>query len=105
MRLSRKAKRDLLWILLIVLGLGAAFYLAFGQSGYSSLSRERLERDKLLEENQRLKKEANQYSEKIDGIQSDPDTVERIVRENDYAKPNEVIVTVPEKGQEKPPGG
>ena len=95
-RLSRKAKRDLSWILLILSGLFVVYSLAIREGGYMTLRNQRQELDRITEENLELRRELEEYHRKIEALKNDPAALERLVRENDFARPDEVVVQLPD---------
>ena len=96
MKLSRKAKRHLSWSLLIIGGIVVTSALIFSEGGYMTLRRERLELERLQQENSDLIRSRQQYRNQIEELKSDPEVIERLVRESDYAHPDDIIVTLPD---------
>ncbi len=96
MNLSKKARRELSWIFIIVAGLSSAYFLILGDGGYRTLMQHDRELQGLSQENLELKRELGDYWERIDQLKNDPRALERLIRERDYARPNEVIVEIPE---------
>jgi len=96
MFLSPKAKRELFFISLILFGLISGYFLIWGESGYLAVRAQQQDLERLTRENIQLKKQLNEYWEKIERVRNDPAELERLLREHNYARPNEVIVTIPD---------
>ena len=97
MNMSKKGKRELSWIFLIVFGLTASYFLILGEGGYLSLRGQQRKVDQLDLENDQLRQQMQEYRLKIDRLKNDPAAMERLIREHDYALPNEVIVRLPQE--------
>lgn len=96
MKLSKKARRHLAGIVAIVASLAVTYVLVFGQGGYLELRRQQQELDAQILENQQLKQEMQDYLKRIESLKNDPGEMERLMRESDYARPDEVIIALPE---------
>ena len=96
MKLSKRARRHLTGILGILSGLAVAYLLVFSQAGYLQLQRSQQELDVQIQENRRLRQELNQYWERIERLKNDPAEMERLMRESNYARPSEIVVTLPD---------
>lgn len=96
MRFSRKAKRELSWILLSLSCLILTYNLVFGEGGLAQLRQYRLELETIRNDNLRLRQQHHQYIENIHRIKTDPYEVERIARERyNFARPGDIIVNLP----------
>ena len=99
MKLSKKARRHLAGIVGILASLAVAYILIFSQSGYLELRRSQQELKAQLLESQQLKQEMNGYLERIESLKNDPGEMERLMRESNYARPDEIVVTLPDGDQ------
>jgi cell division protein FtsB len=100
MRISRKAKREILTILLVMIALPFMYTLVFGSAGVLELRKSQAALRELQQENQRLREEHQAYLKRIEKLRQDPAEIERIARERyNYARPGDVIVNLPETPQ------
>ena len=98
MGISRKARREIILIALLVSCLSFAYFLVFGQGGYLKLREYRAELRELQLENLRLRETQKELRLKIKRLRNDPYEIERLAREHyNLARPGDIIVTVPEK--------
>jgi len=98
MGMSRKAKRELAWILVLLAAFSFAFYMVVGDSGVFRLRQYQAEAASLQAQQEELKKTQTQLLSQIDRVKNDPQELERIARErHQLARPGDVIVTVPSK--------
>ncbi len=100
---------------LVLASLGLALlallvHTLFGARGFMALRRQQAELERLEQEIQRLEQENRKLLEEIQALQSDPNAVERVAREElKLARPGEKVIIIPEKppgaanGQEKKP--
>jgi cell division protein FtsB len=96
MGISRKARREIVWILLLVACLSFTYFLVFGQGGYLRLRDYRSELRELQLENLRLRESQKELRERIHRLRTDPYEIERLARERyDLARPGDIIVTIP----------
>ena len=104
MAISRKARREIFWILLLAACFSLTYILIFAEGGYLEFRKTRSELQQLLLENQDLRQQQQVYREKIRKLREDPDEVERIARDrHGYAKPGDIIVNLPDRTD--PPSG
>lgn len=95
MRISRKAKRELFWILLFAACIPLLYALVWGDVGLLELRKYRQELQELQLENLRLREQHRVYLEKIQKLQNDPHEIERIARERySLARPGDIIVNI-----------
>ncbi len=95
MKFSRKAKRELSWILLFTSCLALVYILTFGNGGFVQLRKYRTELQGLQMENLDLHHRHQEYLEKINRVKADPAEVERIARERyNFARPGDIIVNL-----------
>lgn len=98
MNISRKAKRELFLILLILSSVFLLYASTFGQGGYIQLRREREQLRLLQQENARLRESHRVYLQKITKVRSEPAEIERIARERyNFARPGDIIVNLPDQ--------
>jgi len=84
----------------IVLALLVTWHVIYGNHGLSVWQQKRAEDRALQQEIKDLQQENAQMRQRIDHLNSDPDAIEREAREKlHYAKPDEVIVNLPDKPQ------
>jgi len=84
----------------VVLTLLIAWHVVNGRHGLSVWQQKRAEDRALQKEIKNLEQENAQMREQIQRLQSDPDAIEREAREKlHYAKPGEVIYTLPAQPQ------
>jgi cell division protein FtsB len=76
------------------------YHVVYGQHGLSAWQRMRSEDRDLQHQIQDLQQDNTQMQHQIDELKSDPDAIEREAREKlHYAKPGEVIYTLPDAPQ------
>jgi cell division protein FtsB len=87
----------------VILALLVTWHVIYGNHGLSVWHEKRAEDRALKQEIKALQQENAQMREKIERLNSDPDAIEREAREKlHYAKPGEVIVTLPDQSQVQP---
>jgi len=97
MTFSRKAKRELSWILLFTGCLTLLSILLFGDGGLIQLRKYRAELRGLQLENLNLRRHRRDYLKKIDKLKTDPYQWERIARERyNFAREGDIIVNLPD---------
>jgi cell division protein FtsB len=88
-------------VVAITLALLLTWHVIYGTHGLSIWQQKRSEDRALQKEIQRLQQENADMEHQIDRLKSDPDAIEREAREKlHYAKPGEVIYTLPDKPRE-----
>jgi cell division protein FtsB len=89
----------------VVLALLVTWHAIYGKHGLSVWQQKRAEDRSLQQEIKDLEQQNAQMRQRIQRLQSDPDAIEREAREKlHYAKPGEVIVTLPSQPQRQPTG-
>jgi cell division protein FtsB len=89
----------------VLLALLVTWHVIHGKHGLSVWQHERAEDRVLEKEIQDLQRENAQMQQQIDRLQNDPDAIEHEARERlHYAKPGEVIYTLPDAPQTQPVG-
>jgi cell division protein FtsB len=103
MAISRKARREIFWILLLAACFSLTYILIFAEGGYLEFRKARDKLQQLLRENQDLRQQQQIYREKIRKLRVDPNEVERIARDrHGYAKPGDIIVNLPGRTDSPP---
>ena len=83
-------------LLAVLLALLVTWHVIDGKDGLSAWQKKRTELRQYQQEIDRLQKENAQLRDRIQHLQSDPDSIEHQAREElHYAKPGEVIYTLP----------
>jgi len=91
-------------VIAITLAMLLTWHVIYGTHGLSIWQQKRAEDRALQKEIQRLEQENGDMEHQIDRLKSDPDAIEREAREKlHYAKPGEVIYTLPDKPHDEPP--
>jgi cell division protein FtsB len=84
----------------VLLALLVTWHVVNGRHGLSVWQQERTEDYRLQQEIQNLQQENAAMQQQIEHLKSDPDAIEREAREKlHYAKPGEVIYTLPDGGK------
>ncbi len=87
-----------------LLALFLGLHVIFGHNGMLAYQRKRAEYQKFQEEVNRLQKENDRISQQVRELKSDPKAIEREAREQlRYARPGEVVYTMPEPVRPQPP--
>ncbi len=96
MTFSRKAKRELSWILLFTSCVALLSILLFGDGGLIQLRKYRAELRALQLDNLDLRQQRTDNLQKIDKLKTDPYQWERIARERyNFALEGDIIVNLP----------
>ncbi len=84
----------------VILALLVTWHVIYGNHGLSVWQQKRAEDRALQQEIKDLQQENAQMRQQIEQLNSNPDAIEREAREKlHYAKPGEVIVTLPDQPQ------
>ncbi len=87
-------------VVAVALALLVTWHVVYGKHGLSVWQHKRVEDRALQQEIQNLQQENAQMRQQIQHLQSDPEAIEREAREKlHYAKPGEVIYTLPAEPQ------
>lgn len=79
------------------LALGVGYHVVFGANGLTVYMQKRAETRTLKQQTMELQRENSDLQEHVDRLRSDPDAIEHQAREDlHYAKPGEVIYTLPD---------
>lgn len=96
-------RRKLATVSVAALALMVGWHVLFGANGMMVYQHKKAEYQKLQIELQELQAENKQLEEKVERLRSDPKTIEREAREQlRYARPGEVIYTVPQPPETQP---
>ena len=77
-----------------------AYHVVFGANGMMVYTQKRSEHGALEKEIQELKQENDRLAHHVDSLKNDPKTIEKEAREQlRYARPGEVIYTLPQPRQ------
>src|SRR5262245_50441629 len=80
------------------------YHVVFGANGLMVYGNKRAEYKSLQSEVERLQQENEQLSKEIKALRTDPKTIEKEAREQlRYARPGEVIYTIPDRPSPAPP--
>jgi cell division protein FtsB len=75
----------------------------FGTHGYLAMRRTKSEIERVQSDIRRLAKENAELSDEVKSLKTDPHKIESIARDElGLAKPNEVIIKIPQSQQSKP---
>ena len=89
---------------LVLVCVGLLGHEIFGPHGFLALRQEKKEIQTLRQQILQLQQENDQLDKRIKALQSDPEAIERLAREQmRLARPGETIYTVPDKLQKKDP--
>jgi len=103
---AQRAWRPAGTLLAIGLALLLTWHVIDGKDGLSAWQKKRAEDREFRQEIQNLQQENAQLRDRIQHLQSDPDAIEHEAREKlHYAKPGEVIYTLPAPPQAQSPAG
>jgi cell division protein FtsB len=87
---------------LVLVCVGLVGHEIFGPHGFLALRQEKKEIESLRQQILQLQQENDQLDKRIKALQSDPEAIERLAREQmRLARPGETIYTVPDKDQKK----
>ncbi len=99
--MTRKAKRELALIVLLMSSIFLVYTSIFGEGGYAQLLQQRDQLRQLQLENTRLRENHRDYLQKIHKLKNDPSEIERIARERyNFAQPGDIIVNLPGRSLE-----
>lgn len=97
-RTMYQSRRRIGTALAIVFAIFLGYHVMMGRNGLTSYQQKKREDRMLQQEIQQLQEENTHLKEHVDRLQSDPDAIEHEARERlHYARPGEVIYTLPEK--------
>ena len=104
---ARRLWRPAATVVVVALALLLGWHVFNGRNGISVWQQKRAEERQLRKEIDDLGQENGRLQQRVEQLKSDPDAIARVAREKlHYAKPNEVIVTLPpDPPQQTPPTG
>ena len=93
---ARRLWRPAATVVVVALALLLGWHVFNGKNGISVWQQKRAEERQLRKEIDDLGQENGRLQQRVEQLKSDPDAIARVAREKlHYAKPNEVIVTLP----------
>ncbi|MFB3903850.1 MAG: septum formation initiator family protein [Acidobacteriota bacterium] len=95
--LSRKAKREVILILMLATTAPLVYALFYSNSGYRQLQNRKSELDRLQIENAHLLQEQQMYLERIERLRNNPEEIIDIARQRQMHRPGDIIVVIPPK--------
>ena len=99
-----RVRRLLATTVVALLALALAWHVVFGANGMMAYQHKRAQYRQLQQQTNDLQIQNQQLEQDIEKLRSDPQTIERQAREQlRYARPGEVIYTLPAPKQAKPP--
>ncbi len=100
-----RVRRRIATVVAVAAALGLGCYVVMGQNGLRAYEMKRHEHQQLKQRIDTLKQKNAQLKQKIHSLKDDPDTIEREARERlHYARPDEVIVTIPQAKKDQNKG-
>lgn len=91
-------RRKLATVAAAVLALAVAYHVVFGADGLTVYRQKRDEAHQLNQQMQKLQQENQQLTTQVGRLKDDPSAIEHQAREElHYARPGEVIYTLPNK--------
>ena len=101
-RYRHSHKKELYYILFIVVLAVIFLFSFFGPSGYRDLQKSRLELQAQRARVEELKRDNEERRRAIEGLQSDKEVLERYAREKGYGRDDEIIQQLPTDSEKKP---
>ena len=90
----RLTKRYLVIAACGLFALTVGLHEVFGQNGYLTRRRRRIQVETLISDIQKLKQENSELNRKIKDLRSDPDTIEKFARKQGLGRSGDVVVTL-----------
>lgn len=103
----RRSWRTAASVVAVTLALLVGWHAVYGRNGLSVWEQKRIEDRQLRKEIDDLNQENSRLRDRIQQLKSNPDAIGQVAHDQlHYAKPNEVIVTLPpdKQTQTQPPG-
>lgn len=97
-------RRKIATAAVVLLAVQVAWHVVFGANGAVVYRQKRAEHRKLVQETEQIQLENQRMEQHIQALKSDPKTIEKEAREQlRYARPGEVIYTMPAPPPPQPP--
>lgn len=101
---ARTRQRTIASVAICAIAVFLAYHVFTGSNGIQVYTQKRSENRALQQELDQLKKENEDLTQRVRALKSDPGTIEKEAREQlRYAKPGEIVFTLPEQKQAIPP--
>jgi len=95
--LSRKAKREIILIVMLAATAQLVYTLFYSNSGYRQLQTRQNELNRLQIENAQLLREQQMYLERIERLRNNPEEIIDVARDRQMHRPGDIIVIIPPK--------
>ena len=95
-------KKELYYIVCIIILLGVLALSLFGPGGYRDLRKARLEVQEQRIRVEELKRNNDKHMKSIQELQTDKKALEKAARDKGYARPGEIIQQLPNDSEENP---
>ncbi|HXK59399.1 MAG TPA: septum formation initiator family protein [Acidobacteriota bacterium] len=95
--LSRKAKREIILIIMLAVSGHLIYSLFYSDSGYRQLQARKSELRRLQVENKQLLDEQQRYLDRIERLKNSPDEIIDVARQRQMHKPGDIVVIIPPK--------
>ena len=95
--LSRKAKREIILIVMLAASGPLVYSLFYSNSGYRQLQGRKSELHRLQIENNQLLQEQQKHLERIERLKNNPEEIIDIARQRQMHRPGDIIVIIPPK--------
>ena len=87
-----------------LLAVYVAFHVIFGENGWAAYRHKKQQYHHLQQEVDQMQQQNQQLEKRIHDLKSDPETIEKVAREQlKYARPGEVIYVMPKPQPKIPP--
>jgi cell division protein FtsB len=94
-------KKELYYIVCIVVLLAVLLFSYFGPGGYRDLRKARLELQEQRVRVEELKRKNYEHMKSIKALETDKKALEKAAREKGYVKPGEIVQQLPDDSEQK----